>query len=371
MSFVAALLSRPPGRPGHQDALDGLRGLAVLIVVLSHLSNVGMFPGAALAGTGKSGVYLFFVLSAWLLTRNLLGWSVARWRSAGAWLDYGVRRVLRIWPLYLVVLLTSWVIVRSGFAAWPYRIDDATLWTHITLREGQSVLWSIPVEFTFYLWLPIVAGALTLLLRARQPGWALAVAGLVTASIVVWCWPPARTATNDVRLGPYLAVFLCGAWAAAVERGMERGVLPQPALGGWALLGGIAAAGVAIATPRLWGAPGADSFDPELNHRWFVYFGMVWAVLLMSVLHGPSWLRAPFTWVPMRLLGVVSFSLYLWHVPVLLWVRNGLGWVGWEGGVATLGLATMVAIASWGLFERPWRDVRVRGGRHLCPGTEP
>jgi Predicted acyltransferases len=48
------------------DALDGLRGVAVLIVVLSHLSNARLFliPGLDLSGTGKSGVFLFFVLSA-------------------------------------------------------------------------------------------------------------------------------------------------------------------------------------------------------------------------------------------------------------------------------------------------------------------
>ena len=60
------------GRPRHLNALDGLRGLAVLVVLASHFSSAGLFPRPALHGVGKSGVYLFFVLSAFLLVRNLL-----------------------------------------------------------------------------------------------------------------------------------------------------------------------------------------------------------------------------------------------------------------------------------------------------------
>ena len=70
--MLSLFLGRPRTRQRHLDALDGLRGLAVLVVIGSHLSNVGMLPRPGLSGTGKSGVYLFFVLSAYLLTRILL-----------------------------------------------------------------------------------------------------------------------------------------------------------------------------------------------------------------------------------------------------------------------------------------------------------
>ncbi|MEG3765206.1 acyltransferase family protein [Alteromonas sp. 14N.309.X.WAT.G.H12] len=56
------------------DSLDGLRGLAALIVVASHASNAGMYflPFLRFEGMGKSGVYLFFLLSSFLLTIPLL-----------------------------------------------------------------------------------------------------------------------------------------------------------------------------------------------------------------------------------------------------------------------------------------------------------
>ena len=57
--------------------LDGLRGVAVLIVILSHMSIRDMYlaPGLDFSGIGKSGVYLFFVLSAMLLASQMLNWN--------------------------------------------------------------------------------------------------------------------------------------------------------------------------------------------------------------------------------------------------------------------------------------------------------
>lgn len=96
-------MSQAPGRYSSvvlwgevTPALDGLRGLAVGIVLLSHAANVGLpvLPGFTLSGIGKSGVYLFFVLSAFLLTRLLLLRPWSDWRRIDTWADYALRRVL-------------------------------------------------------------------------------------------------------------------------------------------------------------------------------------------------------------------------------------------------------------------------------------
>lgn len=104
----ALFLEASDARAAHVHVLDGLRGLAVLIVIGSHLSNAGWLPFPNLSGIGKSGVYLFFVLSAYLLTRAILGRSARELASARYWANYALRRILRIWPLYLVILLASW-----------------------------------------------------------------------------------------------------------------------------------------------------------------------------------------------------------------------------------------------------------------------
>ena len=96
--MLSLFLGRPRTRQRHLDALDGLRGLAVLVVIGSHLSNVGMLPRPGLSGTGKSGVYLFFVLSAYLLTRILLQRPLPHYGSQ-SWLVFdGARASARgVW----------------------------------------------------------------------------------------------------------------------------------------------------------------------------------------------------------------------------------------------------------------------------------
>lgn len=350
---------RRDGRTGNAarlDVLDGLRGLAVLVVLASHFSAAGLLPRPALHGVGKSGVYLFFVLSAYLLARNLLRQPPGALRQARTWLDYALRRVLRIWPLYLVILLSSWGLTSLGVAGWHYQLDDAALLRHLALREGQDVLWSIPVEFTFYLWLPFICLALVAL-RGLPGGrwWGL---GLLTCLLMLsrWHWPAAEAPVNSVQLGYYMPVFLAGVGAAWVGHAWP---LWRQQMRAWRVTGWLLLAALAVATPAIWSAVLGTAYAPDLNHRWFTAFGLGWALLLLSVLWGGGVLSRFFASSPMRLVGVVSFSAYLWHMPVLqLADALGLRAHGVIGLLGVLGAMLAVAMVSFLLFERPWRDVR-------------
>jgi peptidoglycan/LPS O-acetylase OafA/YrhL len=132
-----------------EDALDGMRGFAALLVVLSHLSHAGLFPipGLDLAGIGKPAVYLFFVLSAFLLTRQFLSRTPAALSERSLWTRYFARRFLRIFPLFTFVLVTSYLVGLGFGLALPFPISGGELVAHLTLRAGKSVLWSIPPEF--------------------------------------------------------------------------------------------------------------------------------------------------------------------------------------------------------------------------------
>ncbi|WP_442682415.1 acyltransferase family protein [Stenotrophomonas sp. JC08] len=342
----------------HVLPLDGLRGLAVLIVIGSHLSNAGWLPWPNLSGIGKSGVYLFFVLSAYLLAHAMLARPLASLANRRYWINYALRRVLRIWPLYLVILLSSWSLTRAGIGDWHYQIDNAALLGHLALREGQSVLWSIPVEFSFYLWLPLIVGALALL-RALPGGRWLGLLLLVLLVLLArWHWPAAQAPANGVQLGPYLVVFLCGV-AAAWVHGAWPGLARWRRL--WQVLAWLLLGLLVLATPSLWALLRGGNYDPELNHRWFTAFGMGWGLLLLAVLWGGGALARFFACAPMRLTGVVSFSAYLWHMPVLQ-AANALGLREWGAAGLILLLAGMLSAAmiSFLLFERPWRGVHYR-----------
>lgn len=354
-----ALGGASPTAGGHLDALDGLRGVAVLIVIASHLSNFGMgLLPVSMGGAGKSGVYLFYVLSAFLLARlMLLRGARDGYGNGRMWADYALRRVLRIWPLFLVVLLLSWALTIAGVGAWHYQINTASLLRHLTLREGQSVLWSIPVEFTFYLWLPLlVLAAAGLRARAHPAVEALVAIALMAA--VLHAWPQSETPVNDIHLGHYLPVFLCGVFAARIDLALQG----RGGTRGWAVAGVIAIAAFAATLPAVWAWLTDTVPRPELGHQWFLFFGILWSVLLLAVLHGPGWLRRPFAHPAPRMVGVVSFSAYLWHMPIVDFARLHLGAHGALAGWAILAVALVAASASWWWLERPWRGVRLRRG---------
>ena len=96
----------PTGK--HFATLDGLRGIAVLTVVLSHLSLLDLNPFLInFAGIGKCGVYLFFVLSAFLLTYQFFERGLQSAFTAPALANYFWRRALRVLPLFYLVVLVS------------------------------------------------------------------------------------------------------------------------------------------------------------------------------------------------------------------------------------------------------------------------
>ena len=350
---------------GRTAALDGLRGLAVLIVLGSHFSNNGLLPGPGLSGTGKSGVYLFFVLSAFLLTAAWLRRPAGDLRHAPLWIDYALRRVLRIWPLYLVVLVASWWATQVGWTWWRYRIDTPSLWQHLTLQEGVSVLWSIPVEFTFYFWLPLLALGVIWLRGRGAPMWMQATIFALLVFGTVLIWPPAESLPNDVRLGPYAGVFLCGVFAAAFDAWIRERV-PRASM--WGIAGLVAMAAALLGVPAVWAWVTGSPLDAGASQRAFVFWGLVWSMLLLALLHGPCWLRVPFTWMPMRWVGAISFSLYLWHLPVLDGLRaSGLVLPQTPfAAVWTFLAALLVSAVSYLALERPWQRVRY-GAIHRGP----
>ena len=129
--------------------------------------------------------------------------------------------------------------------------------------------------------------------------------------------------------------------------------------------------GWVLTVPGVWAGIIGVPVDIRVNHRWFLFFGLAWSCLLLAILHGPSWLRALFGSAPMRLVGVVSFSAYLWHMPVL----SGLYAVGaadWPLAPWLLLLVVLaVAMGSYVLFERPWREWRLPSARRrLGPAAD-
>ncbi|HEY7126578.1 MAG TPA: acyltransferase [Ktedonobacterales bacterium] len=373
---------------GTLPALDGLRGLAIALVLWYHLMDPRVVLGSTaplplygLLGSGFSGVFLFFVLSGFLLflpyARALL--SGQRWPSAR---EFYRRRALRILPAYYVslafVLLTQVALVtRLGSPTLVYLL---ALLLHDTRIEAFNLavalnlpLWTLAVEWQFYLLLPWLALGLAKLAKgrtgtpqSRDTGdaggtsgssplyhrhpcrfWVgLGLAGLVLLGLGIRALaallhygagvadPMALPGLGGVLLrlaygvkGKYLEVFalgmaLCLFYVFGVEQGRLSAQLKQrlsrlACLG--ALIGLIGCVFWSAAAGRITPAGGEWIFPPGAS--WSVLgewtLGLCFALLLMGVLLGGPMLNAIFSWAPLRFLGKISFSLYLWHVPLL------------------------------------------------------
>lgn len=128
--------------------LNTLRGLAALIVFVTHFSDVtNWLDGLLGGGSGAYGVMLFFLLSGFLMSYIYLEKAFDKANV----ISYLLARVGRVIPLYLVVVLGSYVLSLSG-NGFLYDIPDLnTLFGHVLFLYGESVLWSIPPEIQFYL----------------------------------------------------------------------------------------------------------------------------------------------------------------------------------------------------------------------------
>lgn len=133
------------------SSLDGLRGLAAYIVICGHFSlNSGFARSVFGPGAGQIGVMIFFALSGFLMGTLYLG-KAFNAQNVGS---YFVRRVARVVPLYLTVVLLAYLGNIVGIHT--YKITDANLWEHLLFVRGEHALWTVPVECQFYLLFPLL-----------------------------------------------------------------------------------------------------------------------------------------------------------------------------------------------------------------------
>jgi peptidoglycan/LPS O-acetylase OafA/YrhL len=375
-------------------ALDGVRTLAVLLVMFFHAWWV-MPERIALGANALSqpvyylwtGVHLFFVLSGFLLFLPYARWIQGGRDRPSARLFYR-RRFLRIVPAYWASLvILSLVGPKTGGSFLDMLVHAVFLqnFSEKTVYSINGVFWTMAVEVQFYAVLPLLALALSLLARRLGLWVALTifVPALVLASAAsVWLRAVPALAGNaliyNIALRPealtnWINIFgfgiACSILYVAIQRNDQMLTLLKDRWSRWNVE---TAATWAFALAALvWLAL---TFIPPLHTTpWNdMGFGLTYALALLGILLGSKLIRLPFEWRPVRFVGLISYSLYIWHLVIMRLVEPRLLRIG-SGPRVIVGflieclVGILVAYASYLLFERPFIAARRRA--HGAAGT--
>ena len=330
----------------YRPEIDGLRSVAVVPVVLFH-AGFQMFSG------GYVGVDVFFVISGYLITGILLG-DIERHRYSIA--RFYERRARRILPALLAMMLVclplAWVVMlpdeiagfgRSVLAVLGF-VSNIEFWREegyfSTASEFKPLLhtWSLAVEEQFYLAFPLILWAL----RGVRPRITFAVlASAALASFAVCEYAAYHFQTANFYLAPSRAwELLAGSLCAFAGR---RGVLrPNSAL---------AACGLAIIVGSILLLDGTVPFPSHF--ALLPVGGAALVILFAKADRGVGrWLAS----APLVGIGLISYSLYLWHQPLFVFARlaNDAPPPQWAM-LALSALAVVLAWASWRFVEQPFR----------------
>ena len=297
-------------------------------------------------GGGQIGVMLFFLVSGFLMGRLYLEEKI----TTGSAFRFAQRRIARIVPLFLLVVLASFAIVSlsgasrgmpitvSGASHGMYPITVSNLADHLFFLSGVDVLWSIPVEVHFYM--------LFILIWVAASYVKIAVTGAVLAMAALLCVIIPH-AGEEHELLYYLHFFLGGVVVAiAHSSGIIRQAKP------WDIAFFVLAFAPLLLMPRIT----LELFGERLDLWKSPLVLIVLTLLLVSAL-GSSLADTVLGGRIGRFGGDISYSVYLVHDPILFW----LGLVRpTSTKIFLLLFLTSVVLVSWTsyrLIERPSRRI--------------
>ncbi|MBK9029868.1 MAG: acyltransferase [Myxococcales bacterium] len=331
--------------------LDGLRAIAVTAVILDHLGVPGVRGGYV-------GVDVFFVISGYLITSMIAPAARARRFSI---VDFYQRRVRRIAPAFFAMTVASsvaaWFLMPpTDLARYGASVTATSTFSSNVLfwrqegyfdiaAHGKPMLhtWSLAVEEQFYIVYPLLLAALFRWWPRRVGPWLIA---LTAASLAACVWTTAAAPRLAFYLMPLRGWELLAGALLALDLVPPATRAWQRQLAATAGLGAIVGAIVGFSSATAF--PGVAALIPVAG-----------AALLIYAHAGDD---APATAVgrllrarPMVFVGAISYSLYLWHWPALVFARSWIGALT-PAHLAAVALATLaLAVLSWRFVEQPVR----------------
>jgi peptidoglycan/LPS O-acetylase OafA/YrhL len=352
---------------GYLPGLDGLRALSILIVLIAHLGFDKIVPGGL-------GVTIFFFVSGFLITRILVG---EQNKSDGR-IDLGpfyIRRFLRLMPALAVFIIVSWLLITpfggkptgSQIAAaslyfmnYHKPLGDVFGWPEIVIPWGH--LWSLAVEEHFYLIFP---AALALFGKTHSARIRLILGAIIASALWRFVLVNYLGGTGDYTYEATECRLESIAWGCLLAVTLDGAPRENACLGwlvGWQWI--VVGLGAVLFTLL---------FRDEIFRATWRYSvqGIALFVLVLN-LYALRSMRFAIDLLeikPLRWIGRLSYSLYLWHWP-MIWIAFKV--TGLElGSDQMMSLPTMAAVvvasfacasASYHLVERPLFGLRKKFG---------
>jgi peptidoglycan/LPS O-acetylase OafA/YrhL len=345
-------------------AVEGMRACAAIGVVITHVAfQTAHSSGISgrLFGRFDLAVAVFFALSGFLLWRGHAA-AARELRNAPPTGHYLRSRFVRIMPAYLVAVIVILALLPDAhggsLTVWLANLTLTQVYVPLTLTAGLTQMWSLSVEVTFYLALPILALlARWLPVRARIP----AIATLAIASLA-WGYLPIHTAygVNPLNWAPAYA-----SWFAAGMLLAECTFSPM----GWMhrlARRRVSMAAIAVAAYLVAASPlaGPEGLTPATVEQFVVRTAMgavvAGALLAPLVLDRRDTPHRFLGSAPMVTLGRWSYGLFIWHLAALNMVFPVIGRFAFSGNlpvvlVLTLIFGFAIAAVSYALVESPCR----------------
>lgn len=342
----------------YRPDIDGLRTVAVVPVVLFHAGVAGF-------GGGFVGVDIFFVISGYLITSIIQSELAENRFSVAKFYERRARRILpALFAVMISCLVTGWFTLtptdyqhmgESVLAALLF-VSNIWFWQNsggyfqgATDYLPMLHTWSLAVEEQFYIFFPLFLMALHRISRSLLLPATLAVVAL-SLMLAIWATPKMPSAS--------FYLLPTRIWELGFGSLLALGFLPQQMnriMRELVAAAGLLAIGIPIVVfDGTTDFPGLAALPPVLGA----------ALIILAGSGGPSLVGRLLSVRPMVFIGLLSYSLYLWHWPIMAFARNWLFSVelpiAWKAG--TVVASFVAAWVSWHFVERPFRKPAYAGG---------
>ncbi|MGH1427727.1 MAG: acyltransferase family protein [Arenicella sp.] len=338
----------------YRPELDGLRAIAVVLVLLYH-AEISVF-GSDLFYAGFIGVDIFFVISGYIISRIILAELDA---GDFSFKSFYMRRIRRILPVLFTVMAVTfpfaWMFLlprefieySKSILSSIYFGSNFFFYSATTEYGADSSLlkpflhtWSLSIEEQFYILFPLL-----LFIAHKFPRW------LVKSVVICGVLLSLKAANSVSVFDPNMSFYLLHTRAWEILVGVLVALTSFNVKLPWYVgkVLSVVGLGLIIAALILFG-------DKTIHPGYYTLLPVVGVALLIAFSSPDEWVGKAMSCQPLRYIGLISYSLYLWHFPIFAFARTLNAGLGLGEKIVCLVLSFILAIISYNFIEKPFRN---------------